>query len=130
VLLHLTPSRTSQQLPSVYLSFISVFYFFDRRVQHCNRFALADSLRSAHAKTKSFWRINRGQFRSNVSVVYGDAWRRVLADVLAALPRIGKTSFPVGMDMSICSDRPANSMPNLTKVSRARGRWDTDRPSE
>jgi hypothetical protein len=40
----------------------------------------------------------------------------------ATAPKTVNTIFPVGVDVSSCSDRLTNSMPSAWKVSRARSR--------
>jgi hypothetical protein len=44
----------------------------------------------------------------------------------ATAPGTVKTIFPVGVDVSTCSEREMNSMPRDRNSSRARYRWDTD----
>jgi hypothetical protein len=45
----------------------------------------------------------------------------------ATAPRTVKTIFPVGVEVSTCSDRLTNSIPRDLKVSSARRRWETER---
>ena len=45
----------------------------------------------------------------------------------ATAPKTVNTIFPVGVEVSICSERETNSIPRDLKVSSARSRWDTER---
>jgi hypothetical protein len=50
----------------------------------------------------------------------------IARSISATDPNIVNTIFPMGVEVSICTDKLTNSMPRALKVSSARSRRETD----